>query len=116
MQIAYALKITHENKKTLHRDLKPENILVLNGKFKITDFGIAKNVQAKIIGREKLSKGMGTANYMAPELHRKDDLYTFAVDIFALGCILDEACNLRETYIFRKGDTEEIVKNHILSG
>ncbi|MDO4555869.1 MAG: serine/threonine-protein kinase, partial [Lachnospiraceae bacterium] len=68
----------------IHRDIKPENIFVSNlGKFKLGDFGIARQL-------EKTSSGLskkGTYTYMAPEVY-KGDTYNSSVDIYSLGIVL----------------------------
>jgi serine/threonine protein kinase len=71
-----------KQKDMFHRDLKPGNILVdKQDNIKIADFGLA------CIGYDrKHTIYCGTPNYMAPEMTRKFP-YTFAVDIWALGCI-----------------------------
>jgi eukaryotic-like serine/threonine-protein kinase len=73
----------------LHRDLKPGNILLdAQGEPHITDFGLAKRVDAPA-GMTLSETVLGTPNYMSPEQAqgRNKDLTT-AADIWSLGAIL----------------------------
>lgn len=50
----------------MHRDVKPGNILITpTGQVKLTDFGIAKAVDAAPVTQTGMV--MGTAQYIAPE-------------------------------------------------
>src|SRR5262249_30040486 len=77
----------------IHRDLKPANVLLTAlGVPKITDFGLAKRVEAGP-GLTQTGAIVGTPNYMAPEQARgtsKAQPLGPAVDIYALGVILYE--------------------------
>lgn len=70
----------------IHRDLKPENIMITSqGKIKITDFGVAKNLESE----ELTTTGMilGSPAYMSPEQalgQRVDE----GSDLFSLGILL----------------------------
>ena len=84
-EIAQGMDYLH-SKSIIHRDLKSGNILVDNNDItpKITDFGYSKaNVSLTN------SVGIGTVNYMAPEM-TTDEHYGFEVDVFSYGMILWE--------------------------
>lgn len=67
--------------------MKPENILVAPDlTIKIIDFGIAREIRSKPPYTEYIS----TRWYRAPELLFKFPIYSAAVDVFAVGCIVAE--------------------------
>jgi tetratricopeptide (TPR) repeat protein/tRNA A-37 threonylcarbamoyl transferase component Bud32 len=85
--LARAMFYAHQ-KGIIHRDLKPSNILLnADGMPKITDFGLAKQMDANQ-GQTGSGDILGTPNYMAPEQAegRNNDIGT-GTDIFALGAI-----------------------------
>jgi WD40 repeat protein len=88
-KLADAVHHAHQ-RGVLHRDLKPRNILLDDdGEPQITDFGLAKQVDAS---GELTESGaiVGTAAYMAPEQARGEKTITTAVDVYSLGAILYE--------------------------
>jgi serine/threonine-protein kinase len=80
-----ALGLSHVHKAGIfHRDIKPDNILVKNERsIRLGDFGVAvlSSEEAPI---EELQKGVGTMNYMAPEV-LEGTRYDEASDLYALG-------------------------------
>jgi len=75
----------------VHRDIKPANILVdEDNDVRITDFGLALNVDKRIEVDSTFVMGVGSPAYMSPEqvknypLNQKTDLYSLGVVMFHL--------------------------------
>ena len=115
----YLLQINH----ITHRDIKPQNIIIVNGKYKIIDFG-----NARIMLRSGLliQRIRGSEMYMSPLMfkayHSKMERVkhnTFKSDVFSLGmCFLLAATlsynplnTIREIYDFSV--INKIVRNYI---
>src|SRR5450631_3554676 len=95
--LADAIAAAHE-KGIVHRDLKPANLMVTtNGRVKILDFGLAKDVStsgpsgATLTAADLTQAGlvMGTPAYMSPEQITGRDV-DHRTDIFSLGVVLHE--------------------------
>ncbi|ONH37715.1 serine/threonine-protein kinase [Protofrankia sp. BMG5.30] len=86
LSAATALAAAHA-RGVLHRDVKPDNLLFTDaGLPKVTDFGIAKILEATATTTTGL---VGTPRYMAPEQISGDRLSP-ATDLYALGLVLYE--------------------------
>ena len=95
-QCGHALEAAHE-RGLVHRDVKPGNILVTPaGQVKITDFGIAKAVDAAPVTRSGMV--MGTAHYIAPEQAGGGDAGP-ASDVYSLGVVGYECLAGRRPYL-----------------
>lgn len=70
----------------LHRDIKPENLLLSSDNtVKLSDFGLSKTSEASVTGNQTLYP-KGTPMYIAPECYAAVPKWTYASDIWALGC------------------------------
>ena len=76
----------------IHRDIKPENIFIMEPKktIKLGDFGLAKMLTSQ---NDFAKTYVGTPYYMSPEV-LMDNPYSPVCDIWSLGCVLFELCNL----------------------
>jgi serine/threonine protein kinase len=90
--IGSALTFAHQNN-ILHRDIKPGNIMLHpEGRAYLTDFGIATDpdVNPSLQTRTIHLSGMGTPDYMAPEVLRGQrstqlsEIYSFGVTIYEM--------------------------------
>ena len=77
----------------MHRDLKPENILIgADGHLKLTDFGLSETGLKKMLDRQKVNSNnkkkriVGTADYIAPEIVRGEEV-TYLADFWSLGVL-----------------------------
>lgn len=90
-QILNGVELIHRNK-YIHRDLKPGNILrYRNGRYKITDFGLVKDLDAvrAEVKTQFNPRGLGSDGYRAPEIN-DSGLFSEQSDIYAVGKIISD--------------------------
>jgi eukaryotic-like serine/threonine-protein kinase len=91
--LARALAYAHADG-IVHRDIKPENILLSGGAAVVTDFGIAKAIDASrthaegnATGITRAGMALGTPAYMAPEQALGDPSADARADIYSWGVV-----------------------------
>jgi serine/threonine-protein kinase len=98
--VGEALEYAHEAG-IVHRDIKPANILRSGSYSLITDFGVAKAINAALPSQGAMtSTGMaiGTPAYMAPEQLAGDSAADHRIDIYAVGLLGYELLNGRSPF------------------
>jgi serine/threonine protein kinase len=96
-QLVEAIEFIH-SRNVIHRDLKPENVL-LDADFhiKLADFGTSKLLDSnapasleppEVAPGKRSHSFVGTAEYVPPELLNDTPASLYAMDIWALGCML----------------------------
>jgi serine/threonine protein kinase len=87
-QVAEALHHAHEQG-MIHRDVKPDNILIAaaDGDVKLTDFGLAKDLDSDQ-NLTETSSILGTPNFMAPEQFNDPKKADRRCDVYSLGATL----------------------------
>jgi TolB-like protein len=107
-KVARTVHYAHEHG-ILHRDIKPGNILLdKNGEPHLTDFGLARLVEAESTVTGTLEV-LGTPSYMAPEqaVGNKAQL-TSGTDVYGLGAVLYQLLTGQPP--FAGGTTYETIK------
>jgi len=95
-QTARALAAAHVAG-VIHRDVKPGNILIQpDGTVKITDFGIARVINAAPVTATGMV--MGTSYYLSPE-QAAGQLVTPVSDVYSLGVVGYEALSGRRPFV-----------------
>jgi len=88
VQVLDALNAAH-NAGIIHRDVKPQNVIVMhNGKVKLMDFGIAREVDASTVTFTG-STVLGSVHYLSPE-QAKGVPVTEGSDLYSTGVMLYE--------------------------
>ncbi len=98
--VSEALDYAHEAG-IVHRDIKPANILRSGSYALITDFGVAKALNAAMSSSQVMtSTGMaiGTPAYMAPEQLAGDPAADHRIDIYAVGLLAYELLHGKSPY------------------
>ena len=112
LQTLLAVEYMHA-KGVIHRDIKPANLLwfVQDGKssVKLCDFGLSK-VHTR---QEPSSPYVVTCWYRAPEICCKNKTYSYASDIWSLGCVFVEMISKSPLLLGMKDDNEKLVSKII---
>ncbi|KII67610.1 Protein kinase gsk3 [Thelohanellus kitauei] len=95
-QLLRGLSFLHRNS-VCHRDIKPDNLIVDDSNYtlKIGDFGSA----VKFTLGQKYSSYICSRYYRAPELILGSRTYSYAIDIWSVGCVLGELMSGKPLFV-----------------
>ena len=98
----------------IHRDLKLENILIKykeNKEYivKLADYGNSKRLNSAIFSKNFGNSFVGTLNYMAPEILKRNN-YNYKCDLWSIDVIIYRLKNGKSPFI---GDTDIALINSI---
>ena len=116
-QLNIAFRVMRE-KKIIHRDLKLENILIKYEdkedkklfKVKLADYGCSKILNSLSRNYCNTRAGIGTLQYIAPEIFMKKEKYNYKCDLWSIGIII---YNLVFGKMPFSGVTETALSNYI---
>jgi serine/threonine-protein kinase len=108
IKLAAALAAAH-SRKVLHRDIKPQNVLLdRSGEPKLTDFGLARQLDDPGITSPGLF--LGTPHYVSPEQAAAGPVDERA-DLYSLGVVLFEMATGEKLF---EGETVgEVLEHHL---
>lgn len=98
-----ALSYAHEHG-VVHRDVKPDNVLLTARHAMVTDFGVAKALNAATNASSSLTSVgvvVGTPAYMSPEQAAADQSTDHRTDIYSVGVMAYEMLTGRQPYSAR---------------
>ncbi|KAF8011928.1 hypothetical protein BT93_I0145 [Corymbia citriodora subsp. variegata] len=110
--IARGVLYLHEECETqiIHCDIKPQNILMDENRAKISDFGLAKLLNAD---QTRTFTGIrGTKGYVAPEWHRNQPV-TVKADVYSFGIMLLEIICCRRSLELDFPQSEAILEEWV---
>jgi serine/threonine protein kinase/Tol biopolymer transport system component len=103
----------------VHRDIKPDNIILSGGVAVVTDFGVAKAVDAASMrdseaqsGITSLGIALGTPAYMSPEQAAAEPRIDHRSDIYSFGCLAYEM--LAGSTPFANRPLQQVLAAHIV--
>ena len=111
-QMLDAVEYIHK-KGFVHRDIKPSNFMLTKDEaIKLTDFGIAKNLDGNNSDYTGTGTGMvlGTPKYMSPEQVRNTKDVTSQSDIYSLGVVLWEMVTGKVPYDIKTESTFDVFR------
>jgi eukaryotic-like serine/threonine-protein kinase len=95
----------------IHRDIKPANLLMTpDGKVKVTDLGLALQVEDEDERVTRDGTTVGTVDYMSPEQARDSRATSIRSDIYSLGCTAYYLLTGSPPY--QGGDVAEKLRRH----
>jgi serine/threonine protein kinase len=106
-QVLQGLLHCHQ-RRIMHRDLKPSNLLIDESEtaVKIADFGLARSFGLPL---KSYTHEVVTLWYRAPEVLLGSKVYSTAVDVWSIGCILYELAH-RKPLFYGESEIGQIFK------